>query len=182
MSRAAIRYAKAIIDLAKEQKALDTVFADMQNIKSTAAVSKELRDLFESPLVKSEAKKSALKAVFSKVNTITTGLFDVLVDNKRLDILPEIALSYISLYEQSKGSQVAKVTTAVPLTATLETEILAKVKELTGKEATIESVVDESIIGGFILRVGDLQYNASVAGQLASLKRSFKDASYVSKI
>ena len=182
MSRAAIRYAKAIIDLAKDQKATDAVFTDMKSIRSTAAASKDLRDLFENPLVKSEAKKSALKAVFSKANTITTGLFDLLVDNKRLDILPEIALSYISLYEQSKGLQVAKVTTAVPLTADLEIEILAKVKELTGKEASIESIVDESIIGGFILRVGDLQYNASVASQLAGLKRSFNDASYVSKI
>ncbi|WP_010521321.1 ATP synthase F1 subunit delta [Aquimarina agarivorans] len=182
MSRAAVRYAKAILDLAKQQEISDTVFAEMQTIKETVAESKDLRDLLVSPLVKAEVKKSVLKAVFANSSTVTTGLFDVLVDNKRVQQLPDVALSFIALYEQDKGSQVAIVTTAVPLTEVLEKEILAKVKELTGKDAALESVVDENIIGGFILRIGDLEYNASVAGQLAGLKMSFNDTSYVSKL
>ncbi|WP_010181756.1 ATP synthase F1 subunit delta [Aquimarina agarilytica] len=179
MSRAAVRYAKAILDLAKQQNVSDAVFADMQTIKETVAESKDLRDMLESPLVKPEIKKSALKAVFAKSNTITQGLFDVLIDNKRVQKLADVALSFIALYEQDKGSQVAVVTTAVPLTEALEKETLAKVKELTGKDAALESIVDETIIGGFVLRIGDLEYNASVAGQLAGLKRSFNDTSYV---
>ena len=65
------------------------------------------------------------------------------------------------------------VTTAVPLTDDLNAKVLAKVKELTGKEAVIENKVDESILGGFILRVGDMQYNASIANKLNNLKRTF---------
>ncbi len=182
MSRAAVRYAKAILDLAKQQNVADAVFNEMNTVKETVAASKDLKDMLQSPLVKAEEKKAALKAIFAKAGTITHSLFDVLVDNKRVQKLPDVALSFIALYEQDKGSQVAVVTTAVPLTEALEKEILAKVKELTGKDATLESIVDETIIGGFILRIGDLEYNASVAGQLAGLKRSFNDTSYVSKL
>ena len=67
----------------------------------------------------------------------------------------------------------AIVTTAVPLTDDLKTKVLAKVKELTGKEASIENIIDDSILGGFILRVGDIQYNASIANKLSKLKREF---------
>ena len=182
MSRAAVRYAKAILELAKDQNNADAIFAAMQSIKDTVAESKELNDLLNSPLVKSDVKKSALKAVFANSNTIIEGLFDTLVNNKRVSILPDVATSFIALYKQDKGAQVATVTTAVPLSADLEAVILAKVKELTGKEADLESVVDESIIGGFVLRVGDLQYNASVSSQLANLKRTFEDNSFVSQL
>jgi len=182
MSRAAVRYAKAILELAKGQNNTDAIFAEMQNIKNTVEGSKVLRDLLNTPLVKSEVKKASLKAVFVNSSSITQGLFDALVDNKRVHILPNVAESFIALYKQDKGAQIAIVTTAVPLNKDLETKILAKVKELTGKEASLESIVDESIIGGFVLRVGDLQYNASVASQLAGLKRTFEDNSYVSQL
>ena len=182
MSRAAVRYAKAMLSLAKEQNAADAVFAEMQQINATIAESGDLRGLISSPLITDSIKKSSLEAVFAAAGSITKGLFGTLVSNKRVDKLQDVALSYISLYEQDKGTQVAKVTTAVPLNDTLESAILTKVKELTGKEATLEVTVDESILGGFILRVGDLQYNASVASQLASLKQSFQDNSFVSKL
>ena len=78
------------------------------------------------------------------------------------------------MYNDVKGVKSAKVTTAVPLSEALEKQVLAKVEELTGsKSVTLENEIDESIIGGFILRVGDLQYNASIANQLGNLKREF---------
>ncbi len=182
MSRAAVRYAKAILSLAKEQSAADAVFAEMQQINATINESDDLKGLISSPLIKDSLKQSSLEAVFSKVGAITKGLFSTLVSNKRVDKLQDVALSYIALYEQDKGFQVAKVTTAVPLNDTLEKAILAKVKEITGKDASLEVTVDESILGGFVLRVGDLQYNASVANQLAGLRKSFEDNSFVSKL
>jgi F-type H+-transporting ATPase subunit delta len=77
------------------------------------------------------------------------------------------------LYDEMRGSQVATITTAVPLTSDLKTKVLAKVKELTGKDAEVESIIDENILGGFILRVGDIQYNASISNKLNKLKREF---------
>jgi len=172
-SRAAVRYAKAILDLAVDNKSVDAVEADMRSIVSTIAESKELRDLLESPVVNGETKKSALLAVFSGSNTITEGAISNLVANKRISILNEVALKYIILNEQLKGKDIAFVTTAVPLTASLEKKVLEKVAKLTGKEVTLENKVDESILGGFVLRVGDLQYDASIANKLNNLQREF---------
>ena len=183
MGRAAVRYAKAILELAKDQKAEDAVFEEMEGIQKTIFESKELKNLLESPLIKTDVKINSLKAVFSKSSNITLGLFNSLSSNKRLSILDDVALSFIALYKQDKGAQQATVKTAIPLTKELETQVLNKVKELTGKsEVSLENIVDPSIIGGFILRVGDLQYNASIANQLANLKRSFNDGSFVSQL
>ena len=77
------------------------------------------------------------------------------------------------MFDEGQGRQVATVTTAVAITDELKAKVLAKVKELTGKEAEIVSVVDESILGGFILRVGDTQYDASISNKLQKLKREF---------
>ncbi len=183
MSRAAVRYGKAILSLAKEQNAADAVFTEMEQITKTVQASKDLQNLLESPLVNPETKVSSLKAVFTSFGSISQGLFDALAGNKRLDLLDDVALSYVALYKQDKGSQVATVTTAVPLSGDLETKILAKVTELTGSaQVQLENIVDESIIGGFVLRVGDIQYNASVASQLSNLKRTLNDSSYVSQL
>jgi F-type H+-transporting ATPase subunit delta len=82
--------------------------------------------------------------------------------------------NYIDLYNEAQGVKVVEVTTAVSLTEALSEKVLAKVKELTGSDkVTLKSTIDESIIGGFILRIGDLQYNASIANNLAKIKREF---------
>jgi F-type H+-transporting ATPase subunit delta len=65
------------------------------------------------------------------------------------------------------------VTTAIPLTEDLKSKVLVKAKELTGKDVDVKNIIDETIIGGFILRIGDIQYNASIANQLNKLKREF---------
>ena len=97
---------------------------------------------------------------------------DTLVANNRIDILEQVAAKYNQLFDESKGIELATVTTAIALTPDLEKKVLAKAKELTGKkDVEVKNSIDESIIGGFILRIGDVQYNASVANQLSKLKR-----------
>ena len=175
-SRAATRYAKAVLDFAMEQKAADKVEKDMKDIIATIAESNELKKVLSSPVVKSEIKKASLKAIFKDGGQITMGLLDTLMANKRLDLLNEVALKYIAQYEQRKGEDVAYVTSAVPLTKALEDKILAQVASLTGKKVTLENKVDEALVGGFVLRVGDLQYDASIASKLKSLKREFTNS------
>jgi len=101
----------------------------------------------------------------------------LLVDNKRLSILNEVAKKYTILFDALKGIEVAQVTTAVPLTEALNKQVLSKVKEITGKEATIENNINPDVIGGFILRIGDVQYDASIANKLQGLKRQFESES-----
>ena len=172
-SRAAIRYAKAVLSLATDQKKADSVNNDMKLMANTINENIELAKMLNNDVVKSEDKKAVLLAVFPKLNKISTDLFDVLISNKRVDILYDIAIHYSILFDTLKGKEVAKVTTAIPMTEALEAKVLTKVKELTNKEIVLENIVDENILGGFILRVGDKQYNASVSNKLNKLKREF---------
>ena len=175
-TRAAIRYAKAILDIAVDNKATDAVEKDMRDVVNTISDSKELKDLLASPIVKGEDKKNTLSMIFKGSHAITEGMIKLLVDNKRVGMLNEVALKFIILNEQLKGQDVAIVTTAVPLTKDLEKKVLAQVAKITGNKVTIENKLDESIIGGFVLRVGDLQFDASVANKLSNLKREFTNS------
>jgi F-type H+-transporting ATPase subunit delta len=175
MSRAAIRYAKAVLSLAQDKKTTEDVQKDMQSIIATVSGSAELRMVLSSPLIKSEIKLASLREIFKSTGEITQNLFDVLIENKRVNLLGDVAKQYIVLFDQLNNTQVAKVTTAVPLDKGLSAKVLTKIKELTGNEATIENIIDESIIGGFILRVGDLQYNASIANMLTNLRRELSN-------
>ncbi len=176
-TRAAIRYSKAVLDLANSNGKGEVVLGDMRDIVATLSESKDLRLLLQSPVVKGADKKTILNEIFKDSDTHTNGLLDILVTNKRTNLLGLVAESYIDLYNRQQGIQTAKVISAVPLNKALEDKVLAKVKELTGSnDVAIDNIVDESIIGGFILRVGDLQYNASIANQLGKLKREFSNS------
>ena len=172
-ARAAIRYAKAVLSLASDRKTADAVNEEMKLIASTIAESKDLSNALQSPVLSASVKKSVLLEVFKKADKTTLGLIDTLVANNRIAILADVAVKYNQLFDQSKGIEVATVTTAIPLTDALKQKVLAKAKELTGKDIEVQSIVDESILGGFILRIGDIQYNASIANQLSKLKREF---------
>lgn len=171
MSRAAIRYAKAILDLANANGKASNVNDDMKTIASSIAESAELKDFLANPTVKGETKISALSEIFASAQSETKGLFRLLLENKRFEILPAVASQYNLLFDEMSGVQVAKVTTAFPITPELEAKVLAKIKEFSNKSITVQNIVDESIIGGFIIRIGDKQYNASVASRLQNLKR-----------
>ncbi|WP_149304399.1 ATP synthase F1 subunit delta [Pareuzebyella sediminis] len=175
-SRAALRYAKAVLDLAVSEKSADAVESDMRSIVSTISDSKDLRNMLGNPVVSGQTKKEALKLIFRDSNVITVGLIDTLTSNRRIPLLNEVALKYIILHEDLKGKGVAYVTTAVPLSGALEKKVLKQVAQLTGNEVAIENKIDESIIGGFILRVGDLQYDASISNKLNNLKREFTNS------
>ncbi len=173
-SRAAIRYAKAVLDQANHANISEVVFGDMKSIQATLAGSKELRVVLQSPVVKAEDKKQALLQIFEKNSEVTKALIQILTSNKRINLLGGVALAYVDLYNDSQGVKTATVITAVTLTPEIEAKVLSKLKEMTGSDnITINNTIDESIIGGFIIRVGDLQYNASIANQLGNLKREF---------
>lgn len=172
-SKAAVRYAKAVLSLATDNKVANEVNTDMKQIANALANNKELKEVLLSPVVRSSDKQAVLNAIFVDANSATTNLINTLVANKRIALLGDVALKYSELYDALRDTQVAKVTTAVPLTKALEEKVLTKVKELTGKSTELVNTVDESILGGFILRVGDLQYDASISNQLNNLKREF---------
>ena len=172
-ARAAIRYAKATLSLAVDKKIEADVNKDMELIQSLIKQSDELKAVLESPVVRSADKKAVLSKIMKGETELTSNLVNVLIENKRIALLGKVSEFYIHLYNVLKDKEIAKVTTAVPLTDELKQKVLAKVKELTSKDIELKNIVDPSILGGFILRVGDVQYNASIADQLSKLKKEF---------
>ena len=173
--RAAIRYAKAILEIADSKKAASQVSADMALISSTINTNAELNTFIQSPTINVEQKESALLEVFANANAVTKSLFRLLLENKRFEILDAIALEYNKLFDIMNGVEVAKVTTAIAMDAALEAKVSAKIATFSDKKITIENTIDPSIIGGFILRIGDKQYNGSVANRLQVLKRELNN-------
>ena len=172
-TRAAIRYAKAILSLATDNQKAEAVQADMALIGQSIANNASLENALKSPVVKLLEKAAVLDALFPSVSSESKSLFTTLVSNKRVNILGQIATQYGILYDQVNNKENAFVTTAIPMTSELEEKVMAKLKTLTKKEVTLHKSVDANILGGFVLRVGDLQYDASVSNQLNTLKRKF---------
>ena len=172
-TRAAIRYAKAILSLATDNQKTEAVQADMTLIGQTIANNASLENALKSPVVKLLEKAAVLDALFPSVSSESKSLFTTLVSNKRVNILGQIATQYGILYDQVNNKENAFVTTAIAMTSELEEKVMAKLKTLTTKEVTLRKSVDANILGGFVLRVGDLQYDASVSNQLNTLKRKF---------
>jgi F-type H+-transporting ATPase subunit delta len=175
MSRAAIRYAKAILETAVSTGKANQVNDDMKSIITAVNSSADLKDFLASPIITSEVKMDVLSEVFGSVEQDTKSLFRLLQENKRFEILEAIATQFNVQFDDMNGVEVANVTTAFPITADLEAKILAKATSMSNKKITIQNTIDPSIIGGFILRIGDKQYNASVSNRLQELKREFSN-------
>ena len=172
-TRAAIRYAKAILSVAEDNNTSAKIHEEMNHIANVIASNPKLNEVLKSPVIKLSEKTAVLDNVFTKSAKEVTSLFNTLIQNKRVDLLEQIALQYNRLYDELNNKEQATVITAVPMTESLEKKVMSKLKTLSDKEVTLTKIVDETILGGFILRVGDQQYNASVSNQLNELKNKF---------
>jgi len=172
-TRAANRYAKALLDLALEEKQDEIVYDDMKLVAQTVSENAELQLVLDSPIFKIADKKEAVLKVFgTEICQLSTNLIGLLETNKRMSLLQLIATQYSVLYNEKKQSVEATVTTAIAIDDKMKSLILNKAEELAnGKKVQLTNNIDESIIGGFILRVGDVQIDASIVNKLGNLKR-----------
>ena len=123
-SRAAIRYAKAVLQETTGTNLANDVFEDMLCVSSTIEASKELQNVLSNPVINANDKKEALLAIFENQSETTKLLIKVLVENKRTSILAEVSKKYIELYNEAQGVKLAQVTTAVTLSNELEEKVL----------------------------------------------------------
>ena len=144
---------------------------DMALIATTIQSNSELNGFLGNPTVKGDAKEAALKEIFAGTANLTHGLFHLLLENKRFEILGGIAGEYKKQFDVMNGVQEAIVTTAFPITPDLEAKVLEKIKDFSDKQITLKNIVDPAIIGGVIFRIGDMQFNASVANSPLTLRR-----------
>jgi F-type H+-transporting ATPase subunit delta len=178
--RVASRYAKSLLDLAEERGTLEQVKADMDLFRTTLEQNRDLRLLLRNPIVKHDKKLAILKAIFGgKVSEVTEKFFSIVTQHNRESALEWVATEFQSQYDALRGMQVAQVTTAAPLAPVLREELNKIVRRQSGLEnVTLQESVDESLIGGFILRVGDRQLDESVRNSLRKLRNSFKENPY----
>ena len=170
-SRAAIRYAKAIYDVANEENSVNEVYKDMSLIKELYASSIDFKNLLSNSQINYQDKKRAVLSLTEKDNALTEKLIELLIHNKRITIIGDIAISFIQLYNEHNNIKEATVITASPINKELESDILSKINISDVKSINLKNVVDPSIIGGFIIRFDGKEYNASVKQNLNNLKK-----------
>lgn len=177
--RVASRYAKSILDLAQEQDCLPATLADMETIQSIGNESADLRYLLSSPIVKADKKQAILKAVFEgKIGKLTAAFIDLITMKRREQLLIEIADSFIEQYRVLKNIRTAEVRSAVKLDEGIRQQIIERITQ-DANSVELTEIVDPELIGGFVVRVGDLQVDATVANSLRDMKKIFKSNSYI---
>jgi ATP synthase, F1 delta subunit len=182
--RLAARYAKSLLDLAKEQNNVDVVLSDMKTIETAVQESRELNLFLQSPLIKADKKVSALNAIFEgKISTATTAFITLLVKKGREANLLEMTKAFEAQYQALNNVQTVQITTAYPLDEATLNVLLAKVKkELNNDNVIPQPVVDPSIIGGFKLQVGDKYFDMSISRDLTDIRNQFTKNIFVADI
>ncbi|WP_316813576.1 ATP synthase F1 subunit delta [Pedobacter heparinus] len=174
-NKAASRYAKSLIDLSTERNAFEEIKNDMVFLEQVIDQNPELEAILKNPIVPLDKKAGILENIFgAKVNEVTRAFLKLIVSKGRSAIIFDTTKAFIAQYNAIKGIVTAHVTTATELTAESRAEIVAIVKkEIGANEVVIKEKVNDKLIGGFILKVGDKQFDASIASGLSKLKKEF---------
>lgn len=168
------RYAITLLEIALEKNNLDIVHNDIKLLINTFDKSSDLKRVVESPVIKPDVKISILNEIFSKqLNKDTLDFVHFIVNKRREEILYPVAKRFIELRNEYLGIVELKVSTAFILNDAEITDLKNKFETILNKKVTTKFTVDNNLIGGFIARVGDTVYNASVKHQLSLLKKEF---------
>ena len=169
-SRAAIRYAKAMYDIANEENSINEVYKDMNFINELNSGSLEFKNLLSNSQINFKDKKKLILSLIKQSNALTEKLIDLLIHNKRVKIIGDIASSFIQLYNKHNNIKEATIITASPINNELESKILSMINIKDAKSVNLTNVVNPNVIGGFIIRFDGKEYNASVKQNLNNLK------------
>jgi F-type H+-transporting ATPase subunit delta len=181
--RLASRYAKSLVDLAVEKNQIEAVRADMQLLQQVMKTNRDVVNLLKSPIIKPDKKQKILAAILEgKISSITAAFIQLLVIKGRESNLPEITTAFEQQYNVLNNISKVRITTAVPLDAALLNVIRQKVEAGTDKKIEVETIVQEELIGGFVLETEDKLFDASVLRDLKDIKKQFAQNIYVPNI
>ena len=170
-TKVASRYAKALLDLAIEQNNVDAVLGDMKFLLQANNDTRDFELLIASPIVNSDKKISIFEKIFEQFEKVSLEFVKLITTNRREALLPEIAESFKAQVKEHKGIVPLTLTSAVKLDDKTKEAILAKIQATVKGQLEVKEVIDEELIGGFMVRMGDTQIDASVASQLNNLKQ-----------
>jgi F-type H+-transporting ATPase subunit delta len=177
--RLSSRYAKSLISLAAERGETDVLLKDMLQIAGSISSSKDLQVMLASPVINGDKKLKVLFSVFPELNKTTHVFLELIVSKGREGELGEIAQSFVQQVKTGRNIFDVELISAVPADDALRAEVTKVAKSICGGEVEITEKVDSDLIGGFILRVNGMEYNASVSGKLKKVKKDFSKNPYV---
>ena len=170
----AARYAKSLIDLAGEDNKVDALKRDMELFHHTLKANPELKAVLANPIVSHSKKIKILDEVFSKkVNKVSIAFFKLMINKSRGEVLYPTAIEYINMYDIKNNIVKATVISATALSEANKQKMVDDIQKATGGSIKLEVKVDPSLIGGFVLTVGDRQIDTSIANDLKKLKKEF---------
>lgn len=170
------RYASALFELAREEKATEQVGQQLATVQSAIDQSKDLARLVRSPVFSAADQVAALAAVGQQIGISGTTLnfLKLVAKNRRLAALPDMTRAYATLLSQSKGEIAGEVTSAAPLSAQQLSDLKSALKSALGRDVALSTRVDDSILGGLIVKVGSRMMDNSLKTKLQSLKIAMK--------
>ena len=173
------RYAKALHQFAIEQNVEEAVYQDILLLTTVFKENAELRAVIESPVIVASKKESIFKALFQdKINPVTLGFLDLIIVKRREPSLTGIFEQFVKCYYEKHHIRSAVVTTAMELNPVLADRIKGILEEQTHSTILLKQVVDPKLIGGFVVRVDDFLFDASILGRINRLKAEFSHNLY----
>ena len=172
------RYATALFELARDEKSVDAVKADLARFSAMLADSPDLMRLVRSPVFSAEMQSKALVAVLEKaeISGIAAKFLKVLTANRRLFAVTDVIRAYSALVAKFKGEATADVTVAEALSDKNLDALKTALKSVTGKDVALNVNVDPSIIGGLVVKLGSRMVDSSLRTKLNSIKHAMKEA------
>ena len=181
--RIASRYAKSLLDLAVEKNQLEDIKADMDLFSKVCRENRDFILMLNNPVIESLKKAAIIRTIFKgKVQEMSSLFFDLVSRKHRESVLPEMSKVFKQLYNEHKGIITADGATTFPLSDDLRAEVVKIVKSISGKEVELNEKVDESLIGGFLIRVGDKQIDETIQSKLNDLRRELTQNQYIKQI
>jgi F-type H+-transporting ATPase subunit delta len=172
------RYATALFELARDEKSVDAIKADLDRFDAMLADSADLTRLVRSPVFSADTQSKALAAVLDKagISGISANFLRVLTKNRRLFAVSDVIRAFRALVARFKGEATADVTVAEKLSDKNLDALKTALKLVTGKDVALNVKVDPAIIGGLVVKLGSRMVDSSLRTKLNSIKHAMKEA------
>lgn len=182
--RLAARYAKSLLGLAIEKNLLEEVNADVRYIKLLCSQNPDFVAVLKSPIITADKKQNVIRAVLNEsINPLTKMFIDLLIRKTRESNLKQIATSFITQYNELKNIHPVKITTATPISKEMKESILDRIRTFPAyQNIELETIVDESLIGGYKFEMHDKLIDATILRDLVDIKKQFMDNEYIQKL
>ena len=171
------RYALALFELAREQGALAALETDTDALGDALSVSPDFAAMISSPVIERDEQAAAVQAIAMKmgVSTLMANTLALMASKRRLFVIPQLVADLRARIAAEKGEVTAEVASPVALTPDQAARLMDTLKASSGKEIKLKATVDESLIGGLIVKLGSTMIDTSVKAKLAALQNAMKE-------